>query len=487
VFALAAGLGAACSSSESPAPPPALEIDLPVPAASRDAPPRRIEPARPSSDVVQPNGPPPLPPAEPPPSAEPSGFGGRCNVSSECEPGLLCFGSPRDASAFDTIPGGYCAPPCSDDTECASFAPGSFCRRGEHCTAPCSAGHDSEPDGSPKCGGRSELACFGSAASGGGCLPACSNDLACGAGRECYYGSGTCFSSGSSAALLQDAPIGAACGGDTFACRGYCLSSGEGTASLCSGACTVGVPGCGGGLSNVCVPLFVDGRRGDNGNCYQACRSSADCTAGAGECVPSGLLSAAGEAQAHCALQRPPGPVSVSQRLSIEDMQAAALSDDLVYVQSFVTGAALSRLFVEAGAVCIEGEVPDAPDAGGAGAAATDRSLPHLSFQFGRVDPPAPHDITGSEALRLSLQADRGLFVYATFVGRPGFEYGAFILEPPLETRTLSFTPDDLRPAQIGALPWNSALLDAVTLRLADGGGPFRLCVSGLAFEPSPG
>lgn len=475
----AASVSAACGTSEK-GEPPSLDVDLPVPAESTAEPPPRAEPARPSSEVMQPNGPPRGASAEPPPeSSARSGFGGRCALSSDCEPGLLCFGSPRDGSLFEAIPGGYCAPRCSEDAECARIAPGSFCRRGEHCTAPCSAGYDSEPDGSPKCSGRSELSCLGGLG-GGGCLPSCTNDLTCGSGRECYYGSGTCLLFGSSDVLLQDAPIGAACG-DTFTCRGYCLSSGEGTASVCSGACTVGVAGCGGGLSNVCVPLFPEGRRGDSGNCFQACRSSADCSVGAGECVPSGLLSAAGEAQAHCVQQRPPAPTFVSQRLTLEDMQAAALSDDILYVQSFKTGAALSRLFVEAGAVCIEGEVPASPDAGAAGASGP--SLASLSFQFGRLDPPSPHDITGTEALNLRLTTDRGLFVYATFVGRPGFECGAFILEPALEEQSYSFTPDDLAPRQIGALPWDPSLLDAVTLRLADGVGPFRLCVSGIAFE----
>jgi hypothetical protein len=480
--ALAAiGVGAACSTSEKGEPPTTLDVDLPVPAEAPAEP--TPPPGRPSSEVTQPNGPPRVPPTEPPPpSGVPSGVGGRCNLSSDCEPGLLCFGSPRDASLFEAIPGGYCAPPCSEDAECASVGAGSFCRRGEHCTAPCSAGYDGEPDGSAKCGGRSDLSCFGGLTSGGGCLPSCTNDLACGAGRECYFGSGTCLLFGSSDVLLQDAPIGAACGGDAFTCRGYCLSSGEGTASLCSGACTVGVPGCGGGLSNVCVPLFIEGRRGDSGNCFQACRSSADCAVGAGECVPSGLLSAAAEAQAHCVQMRPPAPTPISQRLTLEDMQAAALSDDIVYVQSFMTGAALSRLFVEAGAVCIEGEVPERPDAG---AEPIGPSLAHLSFQFGRIDPRSPHDITSTQALNLRLTSDRGLFVYATFVGRPGFEYGAFITDPALEEQTFSFTADDLRPRQLGALPWAPSLLDAVTLQLADGVGPFRLCVNDIAFESS--
>lgn len=476
---VAIGVAAACSTSEKGEPPSTRDVELPVPAEAPDpAPPRS---GRPSSEVVQPNGPPRVPPTELlPASGARSALGGRCNLSSDCELGLLCFGAPGDASLFEAIPGGYCAQPCSEDAECASIAPGSFCRRGEHCTAPCSAGYDSEPDGSPKCGGRSDLSCFGGVTSGGGCLPSCTNDLACGAGRECYYGSGTCLLYGSSDALLQDAPIGAACGGDTFTCRGYCLSSGEGSASLCSGACTVGVAGCGGGLSNVCVPRFIDGRRGDSGNCFQACRSSADCALGAGECVPSGLLSSAGEAQAYCMPSRPPAPTSVSQRLTLEDMQAAALSDDIVYVQSFTTGAALSRLYVDAGAVCIEGEVPERADAG---AEAIGPSRAHLSFQFGRIDPPSPHDITGTQALNLRSSADRGVFVYATFVGRPGIEYGAFIAEPTLEEQAVSFSPDDLQPRQVGALPWDPALLDAVTLQLAEGVGPFRLCVASIAFE----
>jgi hypothetical protein len=480
--ALAAiGVGAACGTAEKDEPPSTRDVELPVPTDAPVEPPTRAQPGRPSSEVMQPNGPPRVPPPEPPPaSGARSAFGGTCTLASDCEPGLLCFGSPGDPSLFEAIPGGYCAPPCSDDAECASIAPGSFCRRGQHCTAPCAAGYDSEPDASPKCGGRSDLSCFGGLTSGGGCLPSCTNDLVCGPGRECYYGSGTCLLFGSSDVLLQDAPIGAACGGDAFTCRGYCLSSGEGTASLCSGACTVGVSGCGGGLSNVCVPLSIEGRRGDSGNCFQACRSSADCAAGAGECVPSGLLSAAGEAQAHCVQRRPPVPTLVSQRLSLEDMQAAALSADILYVQSVVTGAALSRLFVEGGAVCIEGEVLERPDAG---ARAIDPSLAHVSFQFGRIDPPAPHDITGSQALNLRLTSDRGLFVYATFVGRPGFQYGAFIPEPALEEQAFSFSADDLRPTRVGALPWDPALLDAVNLQLADGVGPFRLCVGSIGFE----
>lgn len=436
------------------------------------------------TEVMQQNGPPLLPTTDPPPV--PSGrstIGGRCSGPSDCAVGLLCFGAAQDRSLPETVPGGYCAPPCSDDSDCAGVAPGSACWSGQYCTAPCAAAQDSEADGVRKCGGRDDLACSGRLSSGGSCEPACINDLVCGEGRECSYASGTCLLSGSSDVLSRDGRIGSACSPDASTCRGYCIDGGEGSASLCSGVCSVGVPGCGGGLSNVCVPRSVDGRRRDLGNCHQACRSSADCSVGQGECVPSGLLSATNEALSYCAPLRPSAPTSVPQRLSLDDMQSATgLGADVVYVQGFVTGAARSRLFVEQGAVCVEGEVAERDDAD-AGAAGDERSAAHLSFQFGRIDPPSSRDVSRTPNLHLTLAADRGVFIYATFLSRPGFEYGADIVEPTPEAQPYTFTPDDLRARQPRALPWDSRLLDAVTLRLADGDGPFRACVSALAFE----
>jgi hypothetical protein len=177
----------------------------------------------------------------------------------------------------------------------------------------------------------------------------------------------------------------------------------------------------------------------------------------------------------------------VSQRLTLEEMPSAtALPPEVIYVQSSVSGGALSRLFVDDGAVCIEGELPEPREAApgrDAGAGGGGGSQAQLSFQLGRIDPPSSHDISGSETLNLTLASDRGAFVYASFLGRPGFEYGAVIAEPTRGQQAFAFTPDDLRPRQLGALPWDSRLLDAVTLRLAEGAGPFRACVSALAFQ----
>jgi hypothetical protein len=446
------------------------EVDIPAP--------------DPSSEVVNPIGfavpgePPTNTKMDPTPEVPPtiSPMGGPCGASAVCESGLRCFGAPNNGALFEAVPGGYCSVACAADEDCASVGAGSWCYRDGFCTVPCSAYSDPESD-APKCGGRiGELNCFGFDAEGS-CLPSCESDEVCGPGRECYYGSGSCLLSGRSKVLNDEAPIGAVCNPEPspFTCRGYCLRNGDDSASLCSGICSVGAERCGGDASNLCVPFFLGGRHGDRGNCYKACQTSADCGLAPGECVPSALLTAAGAETGYCNPLRASVPSFLPTRLSVEDMQQLSGAANVRFIETFVYREASSRIFVENGEACITGEVADTPEA--------DASLAHLAFQFGLIDPPTPRDVSGSEALSITLTSDRAVYIYATQVGHPPFEYGSFVFQSLTEPQTLRFTHDELFPGQVGAPPWNPALLDNVGLRLASGVGPFRLCVSRIAFE----
>jgi len=459
------------SAQDPPAPPDG--VDIPV----RNTPPVETPPPGPSS-----MDPGPSPPVEPPPEETPvaparvSSLGGPCNAQNECERGLLCFGMPSNTAQQETVPGGYCSIPCREDAECASLGAASFCFREQFCSAPCAAGWDSEADGAAKCQGRiGELACFGGPLEGGSCLPACQNDDVCGTGRECYFAGGTCLARGTAPVAGEGAPIGAVCDGILFDCRGLCLGNGEETASLCSAVCSVGAPECGGDASNVCVPIFYDGRGGDRGFCYAACNTTADCAPGQGECVPSGLRGAAGEDRSYCQPVRASAPTVVPQRLPLDDMARVSALAGLAYVETYGYGDAQTRVFVQDGQVCVDGLIPEGPQA--------EQSATHLAFHLAPIVPPVPRDVSATETLRLTLTSDRGMFVFASLTGRPLSEYGAFILSPVPAPQTFRFTEADLPPRQEGSLPWDRRLLEAVTLRIGTGAGAYRVCVSDVGFE----
>jgi hypothetical protein len=187
------------------------------------------------------------------------------------------------------------------------------------------------------------------------------------------------------------------------------------------------------------------------------------------------MLSPTLDATAYCQPLRAQIPNFAVQRLSVEDMQGPAVPTGVKYVEGYGFGSALNRLAIEDAKICISGEVPEGPDA--------DASLGYVSFQFGLVDPPTPHPVSSSAVLNVTLESDRSMFMYATLTGRPGSEYGTFIFNPLPEPQTLTFSTEDFFPRQEGALPWDPSLLDSVGFRLAAGAGPFRLCISRLAFE----
>jgi hypothetical protein len=464
----------ACSTdSKQTSPSPTDGVDIPA----RNTPPVEMPPDDPSAMGPDPDASTETPAEEKPVTpARVSSLGGPCDAQNECERGLLCFGMPSNTTLQETMPGGYCSIPCREDAECAGVGSTSFCFREQFCTAPCAAGLDAEADGAAKCQGRiGELACFGGPLEGGSCLPACQNDGVCGPGRECFFAGGTCLTRGTGAVAGAGAPIGAVCDGLVFDCRGLCLGNGEETTSLCSAVCSVGAPECGGDASNVCVPIFYDGRGADRGFCYASCATTADCAAGQGECVPSGLPGPSAEDRGYCQPLRAQAPTGVPQRLPVEDMVRVSALAGVTYVETYGYGEALTHVFVQDGQVCVDGLIPEGPQ--------SEQSATHLAFHYASVVPPVPRDVSSTETLRLTLSSDRGMFVFATLTGRPLSEYGAFILDPLPAPQTLRFSEADLPPRQEGSLPWDRSLLEAVTLRLGAGAGAYRVCVSDIGFE----
>jgi hypothetical protein len=175
-----------------------------------------------------------------------------------------------------------------------------------------------------KCGDARAQACTPIGGTGvGACLPRCTSDAACGAGRFCDPGvSGLCV-----AAAPPGGAFGSVCDANEDCASQDCLqfanpndpaASGGG---FCTQGCTYGRDeGCGfdaqsGGLRRAyCLqPRFLDGDLGDLGACFPLCDTTQDCPQAdngwicrlfsdpaaeqvlgrLGQCLPAALFSAA--------------------------------------------------------------------------------------------------------------------------------------------------------------------------------------------------
>ncbi|MEY4550881.1 MAG: hypothetical protein RL685_7076, partial [Pseudomonadota bacterium] len=209
--------------------------------------------------------------------------------NADCGPApLVCILSSSDTAFQSGGPqGGFCSLPCTGTAQCAAVDELAGCSTAFGlCLGLCTPGA-----GGFECGLARPLACVPLAQSTSGvCLPTCTSDDACGAGRFCDLGA---------SGLCQDAPlaggaVGAACtrANEVADCAGdICLSfldpSGGATpvGSFCSANCTFGrVDGCGfdtrssGTRSAACLEAqAADGAAGDLGFCFPLCDESSDC------------------------------------------------------------------------------------------------------------------------------------------------------------------------------------------------------------------
>jgi hypothetical protein len=234
-------------------------------------------------------------------------IGKACSSASECATGMVCL-LPSDKKVFGAggPAGGYCTFACTMDNQTICDQNGSTCvdlaaNAGDppqsFCLQDCTWG--TAGDNANKCHLRPDVACtqLSSNTDGGVganvCVPTCSQDSQCPAGRKCDETFSVCVD-----VQATGTPLGSHCTYDTTntmpdTCAGLCLPLGDGAgaiaASFCSRRCVVGVlEGCNwvpksmslatGGAHGVCVLSSTGAGIGDVGYCVQECATVADCS-----------------------------------------------------------------------------------------------------------------------------------------------------------------------------------------------------------------
>jgi hypothetical protein len=233
-------------------------------------------------------------------------LGKACSSAADCGGGQICL-LPTDKLIFGQggPAHGYCTLPCAvaaDVARCQSAGgscldlalavgdpPQGYCM--QNCTFG-TAGAGS------KCRTRPDVACTsltadpdgGVAAVSAVCIPTCSQDSECPAGRQCDDFASVCVDVKSAGD-----PLGAHCdpAAATDTCAGSCLPIGTGgptvVASFCSRRCVVGnLMGCNwidrtmplatGGPHGICALASTEADIGDLGFCTQECATVADCS-----------------------------------------------------------------------------------------------------------------------------------------------------------------------------------------------------------------
>jgi hypothetical protein len=208
--------------------------------------------------------------------------------------GLTCL-KPSDKLIFGSggPAGGYCTMPCTAQTVTACTGIGGACVNlalnttdppAAYCMLPCNFGTMET-----KCQSRSDVACtiINQMTMQAVCLPTCSQNDQCPAGRQCDPDLAVCVDT-----PTGGDPLGVHCAADPDAaatCAGTCIALGSGTtvtASFCSRRCVNGVlQGCdwvdqgvslAGARHGVCG-LSQSSASGDLGFCIELCDTLADC------------------------------------------------------------------------------------------------------------------------------------------------------------------------------------------------------------------
>jgi hypothetical protein len=216
-------------------------------------------------------------------------------VGTPCDSDQACAGAPlvcvRASSnvEFQTggPQGGYCSAPCATDDDCRALDDISACNTAlGFCFALCVPGNSAI-----KCGSDRAQVCFPIQADTlGACIPRCTSDAACGAGRFCDPSiGGLCVDQQPAGGKVGD-PCSVA-NEATDCAGGLCLEYSDpsnlqvSVGSFCSANCTFGLAnGCGfdnvsGGVRQAaCLQAQLSGGQpGDIGYCFPLCDSSEDC------------------------------------------------------------------------------------------------------------------------------------------------------------------------------------------------------------------
>jgi hypothetical protein len=228
-----------------------------------------------------------------------SGLGAPCQADTNCTAGLKCLTATGTNFMGGGAPNGYCSLPCMSDNDCG--ASGSCLNIGTDaapvggCLLKCTANTD-DPN---KCNARPDVACVGlmdntGAAVGAACLPVCSQDKDCPAGRKCDDATAACVDMPTAGKELGSHCTYSPNSMGPGECAGACLGLG-GTAasttpiaSFCTRTCVAfqldncnwvgaGTSLATGGPHGVCFPLDQNGTAGDLGICFPLCDTAADC------------------------------------------------------------------------------------------------------------------------------------------------------------------------------------------------------------------
>ncbi|MFZ5897388.1 MAG: hypothetical protein ACOY0T_40415 [Myxococcota bacterium] len=226
------------------------------------------------------------------------------NLGKACVNDSGCGAAPVYCYTGTDVPQGFCTADCLDDSDCEKISSGSMCA-GQFCIQGCEVGAASLTQ---KCQGRDDFTCQLFAVDESGitcardadcapagpayfcsskrclataCLPTCANDVECG-DAYCNLGSGFCEQE-----KPTGLPLGTACdvNAQTDPCAGICIGDSEGTFSLCSGFCNLGLAtACGwdgiGKADAACLfgqAFNTSPDVGDAGYCAQLCDCSSDC------------------------------------------------------------------------------------------------------------------------------------------------------------------------------------------------------------------
>lgn len=220
--------------------------------------------------------------------------GTACSSDAECGLmglGGICARADGDDPVFQGGPeNGYCTMPCQGNGDCPGVA--NLCFNGlggdameGRCVLSCDLGPDlmylNDPLDSFKCHGREDVACT-STPNGNLCLPTCTNDMHCPAGRVCDLTLGICVNG-----ILSGKKLGSGCDPNAVQdeCgNGFCqIVNGMGMTGMCSGRCTLGgdiqYGDCGGLSNGLCVFIPSGNGVGDLGFCAGSCMAQDECAA----------------------------------------------------------------------------------------------------------------------------------------------------------------------------------------------------------------
>ncbi|HVR63257.1 MAG TPA: hypothetical protein VMU50_15245 [Polyangia bacterium] len=225
-------------------------------------------------------------------------LGATCTANADCGTGLTCLAATgKDVAGVAGPANGYCSLVCNDtatSTACTSAGGHCLSLDGSQTQGLCMLGcTPGGTDNTNKCNQRPDVACVSLMAGGGACIPVCTEDTDCPAGRKCDESASMCVDA---ADATKGQAFGTHCAADANnndPCSGVCIQVGNTAnmpiAAFCSRSCVFGTleTSCGwlakgmsvtGGEHGACFPSDPNAGPGDLGLCVQLCDATTDCS-----------------------------------------------------------------------------------------------------------------------------------------------------------------------------------------------------------------